>query len=608
MSGSKPVVVELIGMPASGKTTLVPAVRAACAAHGLVAGTTEELARSAVRNSPGLARLSRHGPPALRSAIEWGLFRVAGAAGIAAAIVGRPGWWRILANQRRRPVGADRRARRVAHWLLRLIGDHRFLRRRLPPDHALILDEGFAHRTVQLFTSPVERPDITQIARYVSMVPAPDLLVHIEVEPSTAIERLRDREPWPWLARRPTHDLDSYLHHADAAIHATLDAARRRGWNIVVIPNHQRDVSANLALTTESITRALASVTGSVGASRPSGPSRPGQLARLTRTRLHSGQIDIGDVDRVLDRFALRRAGQPRTLGSGVRNPVMLVDTDRGPMVLKRYPERWQREALIHEHSIHRRLSAAGFDVPTLQSTPDGASIVEIDDRLHAVSAHLDGWCPAGRYLSDRYRRDFSHASGKVMARFHRELQDFQPDGTHHLGPGPETNEAPPATTPAEPYRSQLARLVSLTPADGARDAWSYLARHAGAIGEAIEELDESLAGMAADDTVIHGDWGYHNHLITRDGRLALLDFELARRDRRLVDLAILQSRIRPDHFQAFVEGYRSVAPVDISGLTDVSRYHHLTGAVRSWTNYVEHGEDRRLRTAQARAKAGLGR
>jgi hypothetical protein len=68
-------------------------------------------------------------------------------------------------------------ARRVLYWYFRTAGAYEFLRRHARPGEAVIIDEGFVHRAVQLHASCVERPAPRQIASYVRSVPRADLTV-----------------------------------------------------------------------------------------------------------------------------------------------------------------------------------------------------------------------------------------------------------------------------------------------------------------------------------------------------------------------------------------------------------------------------------------------
>jgi Ser/Thr protein kinase RdoA (MazF antagonist) len=81
-------------------------------------------------------------------------------------------------------------------------------------------------------------------------------------------------------------------------------------------------------------------------------------------------------------------------------------------------------------------------------------------------------------------------------------------------------------------------------------------------------------------------------------------DFELARREWRLVDLIIVLSRISFDRGQAFLAGYREQAAIPADEwryLSDVWQHYRLTGAIHSWHNHLIHGGEQRLATARAR-------
>jgi hypothetical protein len=253
----RPLVIELLGAPGAGKSSLLPAVHAACEAAGLTSGTVMQFARPlALRTGPG--RLLTALPDGrTRSRAAWVLFRWAAAiASIAHA--GRT--WPLAAvavrSQRGRPVGAESRDRRVLYWFHRLLGAHGLFLRRGSVDEVLVLDEGYVHRVVQLFASEVEDPDPVALERYLRAVPVPDLLVTVHAPVDRCLERITSRGVWARFEGRGPDALRRFVTHAHRAVELAMRHARDEGWAVVEVDN-SGDLDSSRALVRTSVVERL---------------------------------------------------------------------------------------------------------------------------------------------------------------------------------------------------------------------------------------------------------------------------------------------------------------------------------------------------------------
>jgi hypothetical protein len=251
-------VVEMVGAPGAGKTTLLPAVMRACRDAGLAPATVIGAARPFVARTPAGRVVDRLAPASWRRPALWALylgFRGTSAVGFAMRHVDLVRY--VVESTRRRPAAAGTRERKVLHWYVRLSGSYRFLMSRGCAGEALVLDEGFAHRVVQLHASPVEVPDAGRIGRYTGLIPRPDLLVHVRAPIDVCEERVRSRGAWSRFRGKDPSELSRFIANAHRATELVAEAASMKGWNIVEIDSGGGDPASSAALAERTVSTAL---------------------------------------------------------------------------------------------------------------------------------------------------------------------------------------------------------------------------------------------------------------------------------------------------------------------------------------------------------------
>jgi Ser/Thr protein kinase RdoA (MazF antagonist) len=330
----------------------------------------------------------------------------------------------------------------------------------------------------------------------------------------------------------------------------------------------------------------------------------PGKLARTLRSRRSAPAFGAPTVRAVSSRYGLEPLGPTRALPEGARSDNLIVPTATGAVVVKRYPARAAVLAIQHEHSIARRLAVCGFPVAPLRTGLDGASWCTVEDRHFAVSDLVEGVSLSGCYLPPTSRASLHRTAGALLAWFHTELIDFDPEGHHHLGL---QTRSPRAGGMAEEPLAALRRLERDVASTGPTDRTErWLADRAEMIGAHLCELAERLSQRELTIGVIHGDYGLHNLTFTREGQPTVHDLELARVEPLLVDVIVVLSRSSRRCGRAFLEGYRSIRSIpsaDWDALPDLWQHYRLSGAVRSWRNFRDQGGLRRLATARQRVE-----
>jgi hypothetical protein len=265
------VVVEMIGTPASGKSTLVGAVLAGLQDAGYRPSRPMDAARPAMRKTSIGAVVGRVVPSPVRDKILWQLFLLHGRRQRFQFASANPRLADLVArSQRDRPAAADATTRRVSHWFWRMAGDRAVLLRASDAGEALVFDEGFLHRVVQLFASVVEEPNEAQIRGYIDLVPAPDLVVVVRAPVAVCLDRIRKRGLRPDLAALPVEDLDDFVRHAAHAVDLALAAAVGRGWPAVAVENHGVEPATAAARVRAAVASAVArdDTTGGAASSR----------------------------------------------------------------------------------------------------------------------------------------------------------------------------------------------------------------------------------------------------------------------------------------------------------------------------------------------------
>lgn len=603
-------VVELAGAPGAGKTSLLPTVVDACDAAGLRPYTVAEAARPFARRTM-LGRLAAVLPSATGRRLLWAVFYWASmAAGLRLA-------WRhptlvlhVVRSQRGRPPDADAGRRRVVYWFFRMAGAHLFLRRHGRAGEVLILDEGYVHRTVQLYSSAVERPDPARIMAYVTALPCTDLVVVVRAPVELCQERVRQRGVWRRLGHRTPAEIDRFVANAHESVTLATAVVRAAGRPVLEIDNAGSLADAEVTVKAEvrEVFGAGRRVTADWRAPWLRVP-RIGRLRALHTSQLRRAMADPEAWSGVLRAYGLTPTGQAIDIAMGRRNKNVIVATSDGPVVVRRYRSIVPADSVAHEHEVLIELQRHSFPAVRLRRTAQGQTIVREDQRIHAVFDYVAGRNLAAWIVLDRRARaHLQDVAGRTLARMHDLLAPFQPDAAHHLGFSSASDHR------SKDHRSKdLAwyldaldalptRVPTATPE--AVDDHRALAGLAGDVADQLMELDRAVSRAELPRTVIHGDFGVHNLIFRPDGSAVVTDFELARRELRLIDLIIVLSRTPRGDAEAFLSAYLDEASVSADEwreLTNVWRYYRLTGAIQSWSNHFAHGGVERLRTARAR-------
>lgn len=338
---------------------------------------------------------------------------------------------------------------------------------------------------------------------------------------------------------------------------------------------------------------------------------RPAKLRHVIAAKTRSSQIteiDIRNVLGVYDLGELEGYGQPTT-GSG-RSQNLIIKTNRGRKVLKRYKYSLNLEAIDYEHSVLRRLETTGFCAPRLILNRDGETCTELEGRYYAVTDFILGFKYVDFVISRRRKNKFIAEAARALARYHRLIDGFVPAGKKTDGFMPDGHrrwqESDWYLREFDKYESLLKdREQNGTPLE------HFFLRNMGRFKRDLADLSRKFEenGHFLPQLVIHSDYGPYNVLFDKDRVAAVLDFECSHLDWRASELigAIYRfsgkrNGIDYDHARTFLTAYRSsyaLAADEVALMPDIFRFARLRGLTISLRDYFALGISARLRTAR---------
>lgn len=231
------MIVEFIGTPGAGKTTMLPVVTAYCAEHGIRARTVVDAARPYARRTLPGAVIDRIIPARLRRPLLWQAFyQVSTLYRLRFCMRQRRLIGHVLRAQLRRPIPIEER-RHALGWFFVLSGQYEFLKSRAYPSEWLLFDEGFVHRAVQMHASDRETPDSARIAAYVDLLPRPDLVIAVRAPWELCVERIYRRGLWQRFRHKSRTQIERFVANAAQIVDLAVERISDRGWPLITIDN-----------------------------------------------------------------------------------------------------------------------------------------------------------------------------------------------------------------------------------------------------------------------------------------------------------------------------------------------------------------------------------
>jgi hypothetical protein len=233
------MIVEFVGAPGAGKTTLTSALLAILEERGIAASDVVGAARDHVRRTRVGHLIARRTPRGLGDLLLWQVFYVLGVVHAIRFGCERPRLVREALRSQLRLALPFRTRAHVLYWFIHLCGRYRFLGATTAEDEVLLLDDGFMHRAVHLFASPFDEPDAGRITTYLDRIPRPDLVVVAVAGWRESEARVRRRGVWKHARRLTDPELSRYLEHAQVVVDVTRRWAKERCLKVIEIPTNR---------------------------------------------------------------------------------------------------------------------------------------------------------------------------------------------------------------------------------------------------------------------------------------------------------------------------------------------------------------------------------
>lgn len=237
------MIVEFIGTPGSGKTTLIPILANIFAEYDYEPRTIVEASRPVVSRTFVGEVINQLAPISLRDPALWQLF-------YNRSYFSRKGFSKahptlvshVRNTQRARNISADERDH-ILYWWYHMIGYYQFLKPRLLPNELLLLDEGFAHRVVQLFASDHEDLDRDSLGKYLRLIPRPHMLIFVNAPAVVCEKRVFDRGLWNRFKDKTRQQVSQFISNSHHAVYTTVSILKSQEWDVVEIDNSAAYVS-----------------------------------------------------------------------------------------------------------------------------------------------------------------------------------------------------------------------------------------------------------------------------------------------------------------------------------------------------------------------------
>jgi Ser/Thr protein kinase RdoA (MazF antagonist) len=255
------------------------------------------------------------------------------------------------------------------------------------------------------------------------------------------------------------------------------------------------------------------------------------------------------------------------------RAPKLILEAEKGKLLFKRRAKGKDDLAKVaFTHQIQLTLAAQNFPLPHLIGTRDSNnSMLVLNGCIYEMFEYIEGQGYDGSL-------DATFHSGRILGLYHKLLKDFRTD--YHPPSGSYHN--------AKAIQQAIRNTVSSLPIES-RPSGDVLNNTIQTLNEAYEFCAEEANELGLNEwspQIVHGDWHPGNMLFRDRHVVAVIDYDAARMQQRVIDLAngAIQFSIIggaddpaswPDYldnsrFKRFMRGYDSVNMISVAEIKAV--------------------------------------
>jgi thymidylate kinase len=237
------MIVEFIGTPGAGKTSLIPVLESFFAQRNQIARTVVEASRPVVSQTIIGKSITKLSPISLRDPLLWQAFYLMSYLSRGKFSKEHPALVsHVRTTQGVRDIPEEERDHNL-YWWFHLSGYYQFLAPRLKSNEILLLDEGFAHRVVQLNASDHEDLNQEDLSLYLDLIPKPEILIYVDVPAEECERRVYERGLWPRFAHKSRQQVSNFISNSHFVVSKTVEMLKSRDWDIIEIDNSAESIS-----------------------------------------------------------------------------------------------------------------------------------------------------------------------------------------------------------------------------------------------------------------------------------------------------------------------------------------------------------------------------
>ncbi|HET6597165.1 MAG TPA: phosphotransferase [Anaerolineales bacterium] len=333
-------------------------------------------------------------------------------------------------------------------------------------------------------------------------------------------------------------------------------------------------------------------------------PDRLNFKSLLTPDKL--SRQDAQWIAMIVSSYGLSLLQPAKKVATDGRSSNWVLTTNEGKKILKKYKPSVEPEQILQEHDILSQLAVFQFPAPRLNQNLHGETLTMMEDGWFALFDYLDGYF---QYHEQIYfpsqTSTFIELAALSLASLHEALRDFTPVGKN---PNGFISKEGTRWLSLSWYLEQLAADKQQTQdrlKGNLDDELNVIYSREAWIEDRLTMLDEMLATAPLDRVVIHGDYGPYNLLFKHGKPVVMIDFELARLDWRLTDLAtsmntFTRNRLgfQQNKMRRFIQAYQRASNVgteQLDYLPVVWEYLSLRRLIVCWSRVLETGQKKWL-------------